>query len=94
MSRDEQIVEMRRNGATYKEIQAELQCCQQVVYRALWRAGLVGARRSKLSEEQIQEICDLRREDPKTWVYMRLAQRFDVSTSVINKVLKSAGLTR
>ena len=95
MSRDETIIQMRKDRATYSKIMSFVQCSQQVVYRTLFRAGMINTgRRSKLSEEQKSEIIQLRTDDPTTWTYMGLSVRFQVSCPVINKILRNAGLTK
>ena len=90
--RTARIIEMKKNGATYKEIMREVDVCQQVVYSTLFRAGLTSKKRAKkIDEEKEKQIVEMRKNGA---TYMELSVQFNVSTPVINKILRRNGLTK
>ena len=94
--REKDIIELRRAGHTYKEIQDALDLPSHVtVYQACSKGKLVnhvGARETKVNDKMKEEVVRLRLEEKLT--YMELAVRFNVQPQRINKILREAGLTK
>ena len=93
--RDSQVCKMRTDGATYREIAEHFGFkYTQEVYKILALNGLVdttGASRTKMTPDLKTQLCKDRVELKLT--YMQLCVKYQVSTAVVNKVLREAGLT-
>ena len=95
--RDLRISELRRSGAKYQEIASELELNQAQVYQSLYKQGLVntGQGRPGAGSKVTDGVRDAIAADRKQGLtYMALSMKYDLSTGVVNKVLREAGLVK
>lgn len=78
------IVEMRRKGSTYKEIEEVLNVSSGCIRDYLQKAGMVKMRKSTLPDEVLGEMYHLRQQG---WSYAALARKYDVRSDIIRKRL-------
>ena len=89
MTRDERIAEAKRENPelTYKALAERFGVCNQVVYRALYVAGLVkpGRARRKTPQSVADEVVRLRKAGE---TYMAISVACGISVPVVNRILR------
>ena len=85
------VIEMRRNGATYKEISSALNLYPQQVYQILFKEGMVnkGGAKKKIGEEIEQQVIRMREEGE---TYMSISVKLNISSVSVYKLLKKNNL--
>jgi DNA-binding CsgD family transcriptional regulator len=79
-----EILELRKKGYSYKQIQKELQCSAGAITYHLRKAGLIPARSTKLSNNQIKKIEVLRRQGVST---LEISKQFGISQTTVIKFI-------
>ncbi len=91
----DKIIEMRKQNKTRKQIATELNIGEGVISKTLREGGLVnqglGGMKIKLTPELKQQIIDMRKEGKSN---TEIICATNLSSGVIAKVLKEAGLTK
>ena len=93
--RTAKVIELRISGMSYKDIAEAVGFkYTQEVYKILAMNGMIdhqGASKKKVTPSLEVELCKDRVDNKLT--YMQLCVKYNISTAVVNKILRKNGLT-